>query len=79
MVSMGLKCEFGAPQFGWLPIQITFDDFQLQTNISCIPENSIDKLVSAMMGAMDGVKAEVQLNTEPSLYYIRFAPLENAK
>ncbi|OJJ12693.1 hypothetical protein BKI51_00950 [Alphaproteobacteria bacterium AO1-B] len=79
MLSMGLKCQFGAPQFGWLPIQIAFDDFQLQTHISCIPENSIDVLILAMMGAMDGGKAEVQLNTEPSLYYVRFAPHENAK
>ncbi|WP_428529062.1 hypothetical protein [Roseibium sp.] len=76
---MGLKCKFGAPHFGWLPIQITIDDFQLQTNISCIPENSIDVLISTMLGAMDGVKAEVQLNVESSLYYIQFAPLEDAK
>lgn len=73
---MKLKCRFGEPLHGWLPIEISAGDFRFEDTLSKVPENPVDGLVYALGRAVDGLEAEVWLNLEPASYYLRFLPLE---
>jgi hypothetical protein len=72
---MKLKCKFGVPDHGWLQLNLSVDGFDLDIEISDVPLNSIDALVSALDCTFDGLEAEVWLHLEPASYYLCFVPL----
>jgi hypothetical protein len=76
---MKLKCKFGEPHHGWLPLKITAGEFQLDVEISDIPKNPVDDLVSGLEAAFGGLDFEVWFHLEPASYYLRFIPLASNK
>jgi hypothetical protein len=72
---MKVKCKFGVPNHGWLQFVFSVDAFELDIDISDVPMNPIDALVSALLCALDGLDAEVWLHLEPGGYHLRFVPL----
>jgi len=73
---MKLKCRFGIPQHGWLPIFITCDDFQNEMKVSDMPVNSVDMLIQALSRILDGVDSKVWWHLKPANYTLDFVPQE---
>lgn len=72
---MQLKCRFGEPHAGWLPVELTCDDLRLEFEVSHIPTNPIDSLILGLDRAISGLEAEIWFNLEPASYYLEFNPL----
>jgi hypothetical protein len=72
MIKEKLKIEFGQPENGWLPVDLTHRDFQLQFMASDVPFNPIDHLVSCIRQITKGLSTEVWWHLEPEGYYFNF-------
>ncbi|RNI28184.1 hypothetical protein EFA69_19120 [Rufibacter immobilis] len=67
-----LKMELGAPEYGWLPVKLTFGDFDLQFKASDVPANPIDQLITSLRNVIKGINTEVWWHLEPEGYYFEF-------
>jgi len=64
-----IELNLGNPKNGWLPIELKSTDFELEFNVSNIPENSTDKLCESLILAMKGIETEICWNLEPECYF----------
>ena len=71
---MKLKCKFGIPHNGWLPVTVTKDDFLLEFEASDVPTNPMGLLIPSLSRALSGFESEVWWHLEPTSYYFNFAP-----
>ncbi|UWR11997.1 hypothetical protein [Sulfitobacter mediterraneus] len=53
---------------------MTIDDYRLEIEVSDVPQNPVDNLVTGLGRAMDGLESETWLNLEPASYYLIFTP-----
>jgi len=72
---MKMKCRLGEPHNGWLPFNLTINDYRLEIEVSDVPQNPVDNLVTGLGQALDGLESETWLNLEPASYYLRFSPV----
>lgn len=69
---MKLKCKFGVPHHGWLPVLITCNGFELEFEASAVPVNPINILIYALSKAIDRIDSELEWHLEPSAYRFNF-------
>ena len=72
---MRLKCKFGEPKYGWLPVHIQVDDFELEMVASDVPVSPIALLQHAVWCVHEGREYEVWWHLEPESYYFEFTPM----
>lgn len=70
---MKIKCKFGVPHHGWLPVKVTVGDFYLEMEASDVPVNPINILISSLTRTLSGFESEVWWHLEPASYYFSFA------
>lgn len=70
---MKLKVKFGTPHHGWLPVEITQNDFELQFEASDVPVNPIDQLIEGLLRVINNLESEVWWHLEPPSYYFNFS------
>ena len=73
---MKVKCKFGMPHHGWLPVKVTIGDFTLEFEASDVPVNPVDLLSASLLRALNGLESEVWWHLEPASYYFTFTPIE---
>jgi len=76
---MKLKCKFGKPHHGWLPVKLTAGDYNLEMDVSDVPVDPIYILISSLHRALNGLESEVWWHLEPASYYFYFEPEENGE
>ncbi|MEO9898557.1 MAG: hypothetical protein ABJD13_08320 [Paracoccaceae bacterium] len=69
---MTLKCKFGKPQHGWLPVELLLDDEVLELNVSDVPVNPINCLILGLDRTINGLHDEIFFHLEPDGYYLCF-------
>jgi len=57
---MKLKCKLGIPQHGWLHVLVTIDKFRLEMDVSDVPVNPIDILMSSLSRALHKFESELE-------------------
>ncbi|WP_210465382.1 hypothetical protein [Rufibacter roseolus] len=72
-----LKIELGAPEHGWLPVNLAFENFDLQFEASDVPANPVDQLITSLRNVIKGIKTEVWWHLEPQGYYFEFERIGN--
>lgn len=72
-----LKIQFGIPEHGWLPVELTHKEYTLKMDVSDIPVDPIHLLISALLKVIEGRSSEVWWNLEPKGYYFTFQPKGN--
>tara|TARA_R110002033_G_C3863001_1_gene236624 strand:+ start:1113 stop:1568 length:456 start_codon:yes stop_codon:yes gene_type:complete len=69
-----LKLTFEIPKNGWLPTSLKTSDFELNFNVSKIPENPTDKLCESLILALNRIESEICWNIEPECYFFELKP-----
>ena len=69
-----LKLIFEIPKNGWLPTSLKTSDFELNFNVSKIPENPTDKLCESLILALNSIESEICWNMEPECYFFELKP-----
>jgi hypothetical protein len=67
-----LLIKLGQPEHGWLPVELTYGEFELQFTASDIPVNPIDQLISGIKQITKGISTQVWWHLEPEGYYFHF-------
>ena len=73
---MKVKCKFGVPHHGWLPVKITIGDFTLEFEASDVPANPVDLLTASLLRSLHGLESEVWWHLEPASCYFTFTPIQ---
>lgn len=68
-----IEIEFGIPEHGWLPTTFKFGEYQLELEISDVPQDPIVQLCDALIQINKGVKEPNQIiwHLEPYCYYLQ--------
>jgi hypothetical protein len=66
---MKLKCKFGEPHYGWLPVKLTAGDYTLEMDVSDVPVDPIYILILSLHRALNGLESEIWWHLEPVSYY----------
>lgn len=72
---MSLKCRFGEPEHGWLPVELLLDEQVLKLDVSDVPADPIYCLILGLDRTINGSQDEVFLHLEPDGYYLCFQSL----
>lgn len=73
-----LKIEFEAPEHGWMPVKIIYQDTEEYFDVSDVPIDPISQLMQVLDSAITGGGGEVWWHLEPAGYYLNLHA-ENSK
>ena len=72
---MMVKCKFGKPAAGWLPVELLLERQFLEFHVSNVPEDPIRHLIVGLDRAITGWHDEVFFHLEPDGYLLCFQHL----
>jgi hypothetical protein len=65
-----LNIVFEAPEHGWMPVKIIYQDIEEYFDVSDVPIDPIDQLMQVLDSAITGGGGEVWWHLEPAGYYL---------
>jgi hypothetical protein len=69
-----VRVFFGQPQYGWLPLTLQVDAFELILEVSDVPINPLEELCSSLKVVLTGEEASVWWHLEPTWYQFHIEP-----
>lgn len=68
-----IDIEFGIPEHGWLPMSFRYQGFELELEISDVPQNPIVQLCDALIQINKGITRPTRIiwHLEPYCYYLQ--------
>lgn len=69
---MTLKCKFGQPEHGWLPVELSLDGKILNLDVSDILADPINCLIVGLDRTITGSQDEIFFHLEPDGYFLCF-------
>ena len=74
-----IAIEFGIPEHGWLPTNLTHKDFEIELEISDVPLDPIVQLCDALIEINKGIRepSRVIWHLEPYCYYLQLRKLDS--
>lgn len=68
-----IHLEFGAPEHGWLPTRFSYNDFNLELDISDVPVDPMVLLCDALIEITKGIQepGPILWHLEPYCYYLQ--------
>lgn len=73
-----IKIEFGIPEYGWLPTQFSYNDYELEFEISDVPLDPMVQLCDALIQIKEGIKEPKRIiwHLEPYCYYLQLKKVD---
>ncbi len=70
--AMTLKCKFGEPENGWLPVELSLEGQILNLDVSDVPADPINCLILGLDRTITGLQDEIFFHLEPDGYFLCF-------
>ena len=67
-----ISITFGTPEHGWLPVDLSSNDYKLSIDVSDVPINPLEDLCNVLQDVTKGHKSEVYWNLEPVAVFFEF-------
>jgi hypothetical protein len=66
-----LFISFGKPEHGWLPVDLSFDDYSINFQASDVLNDPINELCETILGLQENKGGEITWWLEPGAYFFR--------
>lgn len=76
---MTLKCKFGEPEHGWLPVELSLEGQILNLDVSDVPADPINCLILGLDRTINGLQDEIFFHLEPDGYLFCFESLSEKR
>lgn len=73
-MTSGIKAAFSKPSNGWMTFDLETPEAHFSFSVSCVPNDFLWELLSALILAKSGVESKALANAEPHIAEFHFVP-----